>query len=103
MRGPQIKHDGYRFNCRRGGDRISMFSRRGHDYTERVPAIAAALKAMRVSFLTIDCEGVVRDDDGVADFDLLRAALARREALARLLRRIGHAIQLCIQQSWQCV
>jgi ATP-dependent DNA ligase len=39
--GPQwvheIKHDGYRFICRRVGDRVRVFSRRGTDYTERVP------------------------------------------------------------------
>ena len=39
--GPQwvheIKHDGYRFICRVEGNRIRVFSRRGNEYTERVP------------------------------------------------------------------
>ena len=42
--GPQwayeIKHDGFRFICRRDGDRVRVFSRRGNDYTDRVPRIA---------------------------------------------------------------
>ena len=38
----EIKHDGYRFICRRDGDRVRVFSRRGLDWTERVPAIVAA-------------------------------------------------------------
>jgi bifunctional non-homologous end joining protein LigD len=39
--GPQwayeIKHDGFRFICRREGNRVHVFSRRGNDYTARVP------------------------------------------------------------------
>jgi ATP-dependent DNA ligase len=35
----EIKHDGYRFICRRNGDRVRVFSRRGNDYTDRVPRI----------------------------------------------------------------
>jgi bifunctional non-homologous end joining protein LigD len=79
--GPQwvheIKHDGYRFICRRDGDRVRVFSRRGNDYTDRVPAIAEALAKLRVRSVTIDGEGVVCGEDGVADFDRVRAAVAR--------------------------
>ena len=32
----EIKHDGFRFICRREGNRIRVFSRRGHDWTDRV-------------------------------------------------------------------
>src|SRR5438132_12771525 len=71
--GPQwayeIKHDGFRFICRRDGDRVRVFSRSGHDWTDRVPAIAEALGALRVMSVTIDGEGVVCGQDGVSDFD----------------------------------
>jgi bifunctional non-homologous end joining protein LigD len=44
--GPQwvheIKHDGFRI-CWRDGDRVRVFSRRGNDYTDRVPRIAEAI------------------------------------------------------------
>jgi bifunctional non-homologous end joining protein LigD len=80
--GPQwvheIKHDGYRFICRRDGDRVHVFSRRGNDYSDRVPAIAAALQSLKVKSVTLDGEGVVCDPDGVTDFALLRAALGRK-------------------------
>jgi len=80
--GPQwvyeIKHDGYRFICRRDGDSVRVFSRRGHDWTDRVPVIADALKALRVKSVTIDGEGVVCRPDGVSDFDRLRAAVGRK-------------------------
>src|SRR5260370_33509512 len=69
--GPQwvheIKHDGYRFICRREGDRVRVFSRRGNDYSDRVPAIAEALAALRVKSGTLDGEGVGCDPNGLTD------------------------------------
>jgi bifunctional non-homologous end joining protein LigD len=73
----EIKHDGFRFICRRDGKQVRVFSRRGHDWTDRVPRIVEALKDLRVKSVTIDGEGVVCRPDGVSDFDLLRAAVGR--------------------------
>jgi bifunctional non-homologous end joining protein LigD len=64
--------------CRRDGNLVRVFARREHDWTDRVPRIAEALAALRVSSATIDGEAVLCDDRGVADFDRLRGALARR-------------------------
>jgi bifunctional non-homologous end joining protein LigD len=79
--GPQwvheIKHDGLRFICRRDGDQVRIFSRRGHDWTGRVPRIAEAVAKLRVKSVTLDGEGVVCREDGVSDFDKLRAAVGR--------------------------
>ena len=36
----EIKHDGFRFICRRDGERVRVFSRQGNDWTDRVPLIA---------------------------------------------------------------
>jgi bifunctional non-homologous end joining protein LigD len=80
--GPQwayeIKHDGYRFICRRDGDSVRVFSRRGNDHTDRAPGIAEALMALKVRSVTIDGEGVVCGPDGVTDFNRLRAAPGRK-------------------------
>jgi bifunctional non-homologous end joining protein LigD len=125
--GPQwayeIKHDGFRFICRRDGERVRVFSRRGHDWTDRVPAIAKALATLRVKSVTLDGEGVVCAANGIADFDRLRAAVGRmgsrdaflyafdlleingddlrayewqvrRATLASLLRKAGQGIRL---------
>jgi bifunctional non-homologous end joining protein LigD len=73
----EIKHDGFRFICRRDGDRVRVFSRRGNDYTDRVPLIAEALAKLGVKSVTLDGEGVVCRPDGVSDFDRLRAAVGR--------------------------
>lgn len=41
----EIKHDGYRMQVRKDGDRVRLFTRRGFDWTDRDPRIvAAALK-----------------------------------------------------------
>jgi len=73
----EIKHDGFRFICRRDGDRVRVFSRNGRDWTDRVPLIAEALAKLRVKSVTLDGEGVVCRPDGVTDFDKLRAAVGR--------------------------
>ena len=82
--GPQwvyeIKHDGFRFICRRDGDRVRVFSRRGIDHSDRAPVIAEALLALNVRSITIDGEGVVCGPDGVTDFDRLRAAMGRKSS-----------------------
>jgi bifunctional non-homologous end joining protein LigD len=79
--GPQwvyeIKHDGFRFICRRDGDRVRVFSRNARDWADRVPAIVDALRALPVRSATIDGEGVVCDGRGVTDFERLHSVLAR--------------------------
>jgi bifunctional non-homologous end joining protein LigD len=81
----EIKHDGCRMILRRDGDRVRAFTRRGNDWTDRVPSIVAAVKALEVASVTLDGECVMCREDGVTDFDLLRVALARRSAPAAFL------------------
>jgi bifunctional non-homologous end joining protein LigD len=38
----EIKHDGYRLIVLRDGKVVRLFTRRGHDWTDRYPAIASA-------------------------------------------------------------
>ena len=74
----EIKADGYRFIARRDGDRVSVFSRHGRDWTGKVPAIVEAMHALPVTSATLDGEGVVVDDRGLTDFERLRTAMAGR-------------------------
>jgi bifunctional non-homologous end joining protein LigD len=67
----EIKHDGYRLIVRRDGEAVRLFTRRGHDWTERYPAIAAAAAKLRARSFTMDGEAVVVGHDGVAVFDAL--------------------------------
>ncbi len=70
--GLEIKHDGFRFICRRDGDRVRVFSRHGRDWSGKV------MRALPGSSVVLDGEGVVCNDRGVTDFERLRSALARR-------------------------
>ena len=69
----EIKHDGYRLMVRRDGERVRCFTRNGHDWADRFPAIVdAALRIKAQSFL-IDGEAVTARDDGTPDFHALRS------------------------------
>jgi ATP-dependent DNA ligase len=81
--GPQwiheIKHDGFRLIVRRRGDRVGLFTRRGFDWTDRYPLIAAAAAALACNAI-IDGEAVVCDDAGVANFERLHSREHDRHA-----------------------
>jgi hypothetical protein len=74
----EIKHDGYRLIVRRDGSVVRLFTRRGHDWTDRYPAIATAAGKLRARSFTMDGEAVVVGVDGVAIFDALHR---RRKAI----------------------
>jgi bifunctional non-homologous end joining protein LigD len=67
----EVKHDGYRLIVRRDGETVRLFTRRGHDWTDRYPAIAAAAAKLKARSFTLDGEAVVAGADGVAVFDAL--------------------------------
>jgi bifunctional non-homologous end joining protein LigD len=74
-------HDGFRFIGRRDGDRIRVFSRGGHDWTNRLGS-----RKLRLKSVTIDGEGVC-GSEGVTDFDRLRAAVVARDLAIRSYTR----------------
>ena len=53
-------------------ERVRLYSRPGNDLTHRFPLIVEALARLRSRSCIIDGEAVVRDDNGVASFDLIR-------------------------------
>jgi hypothetical protein len=57
---------------------VARVYRRGNDHTDRAPAIAEALMALRVKSVTIDGEGMVCGPDDLTDFNRLRAARGRK-------------------------
>jgi bifunctional non-homologous end joining protein LigD len=77
----EIKHDGYRLIVRRDGDAVRLLTRRGYDWTERYPAIAAAATKLQARSFTIDGEAVVVGEDGVAIFDALHRRQRATDAI----------------------
>jgi ATP-dependent DNA ligase len=76
----EIKHDGYRLMVRRDGARVRCFTRNGHDWADRFPAIVDAALNIKASAFLIDGEAVVVRDDGTSDFNALRSKIGSREA-----------------------
>jgi bifunctional non-homologous end joining protein LigD len=69
----EIKHDGYRFTVHREGQRVRLFTRNGHDWTDRYPMIVEAAHRVRISSFVLDGEAVLLGVDGRSDFDALHS------------------------------
>ncbi|PIB51736.1 ATP-dependent DNA ligase [Pseudomonas sp. 2588-5] len=70
----EIKFDGYRMLARiRDGD-VRLFTRNGHDWTERLPRQAKALQALKLKDSWLDGEVVSLNGDGLPDFQALQNA-----------------------------
>jgi bifunctional non-homologous end joining protein LigD len=70
----EVKFDGYRILTRfeRGTPR------RGHDWTDRMPALAGELATLGIDSAWLDGEIVVPNDSGGTDFNALQNAFDRR-------------------------
>ena len=69
----EIKHDGYRLIVQRDGKRVRLWTRNGHDWSDRFPLITeAALRNRNTSFV-IDGEAVLLGVDGRSDFNGLHS------------------------------
>lgn len=71
----EMKFDGYRLQAHIRGGVISLFTRNGHDWTEKFPHIVEALEDLDVNDAILDGEAVVLDKDGKSNFQLLQNSL----------------------------
>ena len=69
----EIKHDGYRLIIQRDGKRVRLFTRNGHDWSDRFPLIAEAARRNRNTNFVIDGEAVLLVVDGRSDFNGLHS------------------------------
>jgi bifunctional non-homologous end joining protein LigD len=110
----EVKFDGFRTQLHKAGADAKIYSKNGHDFTSRYPAIVTALKALPVRSAILDAELTLCAADGVPQFyrllmsrfdqgelcawafdlleldgeDLRQEPLeARKAALAKLLRK----------------
>ena len=76
----EMKHDGYRLLARKQGERVTLWTRYGADFTYRFPRIAEAVGALLVDKALIDGEAVVFLPDGHSDFAALRTRAGGEQA-----------------------
>ena len=69
----EVKHDGYRMLARLD-DEVTLFTRSGKDWTDRLTHLAAQLDKLGLDGTWLDGEIVVLRDDGRADFQALQNA-----------------------------
>lgn len=69
------KFDGYRLLARIEQGRCSLFTRNGHDWTDKLQSLANAVDAMGLVDAWIDGEIVVVDTQGVPSFNALQNAI----------------------------
>ncbi|MDI1341856.1 DNA ligase D [Polaromonas sp.] len=70
----EIKFDGYRLLTRVEGSSIRCFTRNGHDWSARLPALVNTLSRLGLSAAWLDGEIVVLDGKGLPDFGALQNA-----------------------------
>jgi bifunctional non-homologous end joining protein LigD len=75
----EIKFDGYRIQARLDHGEVRLLTRKGLDWTGKVPNIAAAVAKLPARTALIDGEIVVEDEKGLSSFSGLQAALKAGE------------------------
>ena len=79
----EIKFDGYRIVARVDGDDVRLFTRRGNDWSARMPGLVEAVRSLGLGSAWLDGEIVVNGASGTPDFNGLQNAFdsARTEAI----------------------
>jgi bifunctional non-homologous end joining protein LigD len=74
----EIKFDGYRAQAHKGDGRVTVFSRRGYNWTDRFGLIGALTGRLPADSVILDGEVVFIGRNGKPDIQGLRGALGRR-------------------------
>jgi bifunctional non-homologous end joining protein LigD len=70
----ELKLDGYRIQTRKSKNKVQLLTRKGLDWTHRMPAVATAIAALPTQTCTLDGEVVVLGPDGNSNFADLQAS-----------------------------
>ncbi|MBN9410272.1 MAG: DNA ligase D [Burkholderiales bacterium] len=70
----ELKFDGYRLLARVERDRARLFTRNGHDWTDKLPDLARAVARLPLKSGWIDGEIIAPGTDGAPDFQALQNA-----------------------------
>src|SRR5690606_15001302 len=69
------KHDGYRVQAHVSEGSVRLYTANGHDWTARMPTIAASVAALPVNNVILDGELIAVDASGQPQFFELPSAL----------------------------
>jgi len=75
----ELKHDGFRLLCSKDGERVDFYTRRGHRWNDKFPAIAAEVRQFKARQLWLDGEIVVLTEEGKSCFGSLQMAIAKKD------------------------
>jgi bifunctional non-homologous end joining protein LigD len=78
----EIKFDGYRIGCRIEDGHISLITRGGHDWSERMPKLVHEIAQLGLKSSWLDGEIVVLGDDGLPSFNQLQKVIDRPSSKA---------------------
>ncbi len=70
----ELKLDGYRIQARKSGSKVQLLTRKGLDWTHRMPDLAAEVARLPADKATLDGEVVVLKPDGTTSFADLQAS-----------------------------
>jgi bifunctional non-homologous end joining protein LigD len=71
----EVKHDGYRTLLIVERHKARAYTRNGFDWTDRYPAITKAAAKLDCRSAIIDGEVIVQNEQGISDFDALKASI----------------------------
>jgi bifunctional non-homologous end joining protein LigD len=72
----EVKFDGYRFLAWKTATSVRLVTRNGHDWADRLPAVAKSIGTLTASNVILDGELVAIRPDGASSFPDLQAALS---------------------------
>ncbi|MEP6872802.1 MAG: DNA ligase D [Burkholderiales bacterium] len=78
----EIKFDGYRIMARIARGKASLFTRGGHDWSDKMPQLVEELQHLGVESAWLDGEIVVFDEAGLPSFNRLQKSFDRRSSAA---------------------
>lgn len=76
----EVKFDGYRVQVHIANEAVKVFTRRGHDWTERFSKIAADAWRLNARSAIIDGEVIVHAADGTSDFAVLQKEIRAKRS-----------------------
>ncbi len=76
----EVKYDGYRILARFDHGRVRLFTRAGHDWTDRMSKLAKELETLELKSGWLDGEIVVMGPQGTPDFNALQKAFDTRSS-----------------------